>query len=106
MLTLGSLAWFAVRFSDRDQRALLVVLTCSAVLMVLEVLTPSVGNTIHLGIAGLMVVAGRSLALMGAPEDLPSPDHQAVAATDHGSRDDFLGFREGPWPSSETPPGG
>ncbi len=108
VLALGFLVWFAVRFSDRDIRALVAVLTCSAVVMAVEVLTPSVGYTVHLGIAALAVVAGRSLALMGDREGGPpaDPEDDGLIVADPDSAGELSGPARSDRSSSEIPPAG
>ena len=63
-LLLAFLAWFALRFSDRDGRALAAVLSCCLVLFGMEVLTSFFENAVALGLGTLIAVAGRSLRLM------------------------------------------
>lgn len=65
---LCGLAWFAVRYWQRDGRILMAVLICCAVLMGFDVLTSYLGNFVHLGIVWLLVVAGRSMALLEPTE--------------------------------------
>ena len=66
VLLIAFLTWFALRFSGRDGRALVAVLTCCLVLFGMEVLTPFFENAVALGVATLIAVAGRSLRLMTA----------------------------------------
>lgn len=65
---LCGLAWFAVRYWQRDGRILMAVLICCAVLMGFDVLTSYLGNFVHLGIVGLLLVAGRSMVLLEPKE--------------------------------------
>ncbi|MEZ5186977.1 MAG: hypothetical protein R2720_14640 [Candidatus Nanopelagicales bacterium] len=72
----GWLSWIAVRYSDRDDRALLTVLVCCIALMSMEVLSSGSGYWVYMGIAYLIAVVARSLNLMTprqAPSDAPGP---------------------------------
>jgi hypothetical protein len=60
------IAWFAVRYSDRDDRVLLVVVVCCALLLGLEVVTSFFGESVALGVASLGSITARSLSLMEA----------------------------------------
>jgi hypothetical protein len=66
LLTLGLLARWSVQHRAIDSGALLVVLTASLVLMGVEVLSSFRHPWIHLGIAALLAVAGRSLGMVDA----------------------------------------
>jgi O-antigen ligase len=72
--TVAALAWFAVRFSDRDDRALLALLVCCTALMGFEVISSFRANYLHLGIAGFVVIAARSMSLLLVPTD--DDDHR------------------------------
>lgn len=74
--SMGWLSWMAVRYSDRDDRALLAVLVCCIALMSMEVLSSGSGYWVYMGIAVLIAVAARSLNLMSrrlTPADASGP---------------------------------
>lgn len=76
LAALGSLTWFAVRYWRRDDAALIAVVVCCATLMGNEVLSTFRGDAVHLGIAWLLVIAGRSMALLHPSEEQTQRDSQ------------------------------
>ena len=62
--TIAGLSWLAVRYSDRDGRVLLAVITCCTVLMGFEVLSSFRSNWVFMGIAWFIAIAGYSLSRM------------------------------------------
>lgn len=70
-LLLSGLAWFALRFHERDRRALLAVLVCCLVVFGAEILSPFSENWVPMGLAGFVAIASRSLALMSHPGRRP-----------------------------------
>lgn len=62
--TIVWLTWLAVRYSDRDGRVLLAVITCCMVLMGFEVLSSFRSNWVFMGIAWFIAIAGYSLSQM------------------------------------------
>lgn len=73
------LAWFGLRYWRWDDRALLAVLTCCLVLMSVEVLSTVFEVWPALGLAGLLVVAGRSLGMMTLDRPRQSPTRSPVS---------------------------
>ena len=74
--TIAGLTWLAVRYSDRDGRVLLAVITCCMVLMGFEVLSSFRSNWVFMGIAWFIAIAGYSLSRM-----TPSERRRAVPLT-------------------------
>ena len=71
--TIAGLTWLAVRYSDRDGRVLLAVITCCVVLMGFEVLSTFRSNWVYMGIAWFIAIAGYSIARMAPSREGPSP---------------------------------
>ncbi|MCB9427631.1 MAG: O-antigen ligase family protein [Actinobacteria bacterium] len=67
--TIVWLAWLAVRYSDRDGRVLLAVMTCCMVLMGFEVLSSFRSNWVFMGIAWFIAIAGYSLSRMASQSE-------------------------------------
>jgi hypothetical protein len=70
---LGGLSYWAFRHRGRDDRALLALMTFSAVLMGLEVLNTAQVGVVSIGMTVWVSVAARSVQMMSAARPDPSP---------------------------------